>query len=123
MARRREKGTALSRLLLYGCAWRRTPTRDVCRFMSSRWRLPCRRPSLRRSSPRFGIDDAPRRPASILSEISVQLPLAHLPDVLLPLLPFRVEVALVDVVAQRLANDRILLEVVERFVQIPWQVV
>src|SRR5947199_1205014 len=59
----------------------------------------------------------------VLPQISIQLPFADLSDVLLPLLALCVEVAFADVVAQRLPDHRILLQVVERFVQIARQVV
>src|SRR5437870_11633023 len=59
----------------------------------------------------------------VLSQISIQLPLPNLPDVLLPFLALRVQIPLVDVLAQRLTDHRILLQIIERFVQVPGKVV
>src|SRR6266550_2405619 len=59
----------------------------------------------------------------ILPEISVQLPLPDLADVLLPLLALRIQIALVDVLAQRLKDHRILLQIIERFMQVPGKII
>src|SRR5206468_1261773 len=61
--------------------------------------------------------------SSVLPQVSIKLPFADLPDVLLPFFALRVEVTFVDVLAQRLTDHRVLLEVVERFKQVPGEVV
>src|SRR5205823_9007648 len=61
--------------------------------------------------------------SSILPEVSIELPFAVLPDILLPLLALRLYESLVYVCALRVADDVVLLEHVERFVQIARQLV
>src|SRR5437763_16458738 len=61
--------------------------------------------------------------SSILPEVSIKFPFTHLPDVLLPLLALRLHESLVDVRPQRVADDVVLLEHVEGFVQITRQLV
>src|SRR5204863_5819794 len=60
---------------------------------------------------------------SVLAQVPIEFPFADLPDILLPLLALGIEVALVDVIAQRLAHHGVLLEVVQRLVQVARQVV
>src|SRR5207302_1569655 len=58
----------------------------------------------------------------VLPQISIQLPFPNLSDVLLPLLALRIQIALVDVLAQRLKDHRILLQIIERFMQVPGKI-
>src|SRR5690349_1865247 len=56
--------------------------------------------SLRDAAPRRLSETLPATNESVLSEVSIQFPLTHLPDVLLPLPAFRFHEALVAVRAQ-----------------------
>src|SRR5437016_14184955 len=59
----------------------------------------------------------------VLSQVSIELPLPHLADVLLPFFALRVQIPLVDMLAQRLTDDRIFLQIIERFMQVPGKVI
>src|SRR3977135_1044346 len=94
--------------------------------------MPTRRPTgkahgfSRRSYATFLRGVFPRRltvPSSILPEIAIQLPLTHLPNVLLPLFPLRLEESLVDVRAEGVADDIVFFEHLERLVQVARQLV
>src|SRR2546426_7771347 len=60
---------------------------------------------------------------SVQPEVSLQLPLTDAPDVLLPLPLLRLDEPLVDVVAEGGPDNLVLLEVLERLVQVPGEVV
>src|SRR5262249_53694077 len=64
-----------------------------------------------------------REASSVLPEISLTLPFADLPDILVPLSFLCLDKPLIDVFTERLSDHRRFLETLERLVQIPRQLV
>jgi hypothetical protein len=60
---------------------------------------------------------------SVFRQVVIELPLRHLRDVLLPLLPFCFEEVRGDVLAQRIGDDLVFLELVARLLEIVRQIV
>src|SRR4029077_10030944 len=60
---------------------------------------------------------------SVLPHVALDLPRADALDVLLPFTSLGVDVPLVDVLAQRIAHDPVLLQVVEGLVEIAGEIV
>src|SRR4051812_8658781 len=60
---------------------------------------------------------------SVHTQVPLELPLAHLSDVLLPFFALGLDEPLVDVRAERVPNDGILLQRIERLVQVARQLV
>src|SRR5439155_24784380 len=60
---------------------------------------------------------------SVLGQVALDLPLAHAADVFLPFLTLGFDEPLVDMGAERVPDDVVLLEHVERLVQVAGQLV
>src|SRR5436190_5615115 len=67
--------------------------------------------------------EAERGRRSVLGQVALHLPFAHAADVFLPFLTLGFDEPLVDVRAERLPDDVVLLEHVERLVKVARQLV
>src|SRR5688572_2350962 len=72
---------------------------------------------------RHGAAADPWRIGSVFRQVVVQLPLRYLRDVLLPFHPLRGEELGGDVLAQSVLDNRVLLELVARFLEVVWKIV